>query len=359
MHRRTLDDDDDDGAAASAVSYMVAMLVRSSLGEETCAPPGLSYIPPDQSLGAVREEAELVIFSAVDALFARAAPRACSPCDIDLVVVCCSLCAPAPAFSEMVVSRYGMRSDVRSVNLSGMGCGAGLIAVDLAASLLRAMPRGARALVVSTEILSSNYYPGFRLRRAVRTNSAADDTAYRCVFQEEDGKGNLGTRSAFGDKLKANLAAFAPGVLPASELLLVALSAAAGRILCRQIGSMYRPNFRKVFQHFCVHATALAVVDTVQRGLGLSDGNVEASRMTLHRFGHTSSSSVMYELVYTEAKGRTRKGDRVWMISFGAGFECTSVAWECVDPASEADGSWADCIHRYPVRLVGRRHPNI
>jgi 3-ketoacyl-CoA synthase len=77
-----------------------------------------------------------------------------------VVIVCCSVCAPDPALSDMIVNRYGKRSDVRSVNLSGMGCGAGLIAVDLAASLLRAMPRGARALVVLTEILSSSYYVG-------------------------------------------------------------------------------------------------------------------------------------------------------------------------------------------------------
>jgi 3-ketoacyl-CoA synthase len=64
------------------------------------------------------------------------------------------------------------------------------------------------------------------------------------------------------------------------------------------------------------------MVDTVQRGLGVSDDDVEPSRMTLHQFGYTLSSSVMYELAYTKAKGRMRKGDRVWMISFGVGFEC-------------------------------------
>lgn len=121
-------------------------------------------------------------------------------------------------------------------------------------------------------------------------------------------------------------------VLPASELLLLALSAAARRILGRRVGGTYQLNFRRAIEHFCVHAAALGVVDAVQRGIGLSDGDVEASRMTLHRFGYTSSSSVMYGLVYIEAKDRMRKRDRVWMISFGGGFECTSVAWECVEP---------------------------
>jgi len=54
--------------------------------------------------------------------------------------------------------------------------------------------------------------------------------------------------------------------------------------------------------------------------------------MRLHCFGNTYSSSVLYELAYIKAKGSMRKGDRVWMISFGAAFDCncSSVAWECL-----------------------------
>ncbi|TVU04684.1 hypothetical protein EJB05_47814, partial [Eragrostis curvula] len=370
VHSRESDED--------VVSFTARMLERAGLGEETCVPPALRYIPPDQSLRAAGEEAELVIFSAVDALFSKLPQAKAS--DVNLVVVCCSLCAPVPSWSDMVVHRYAMRRDVRSVNLSGMGCGAGLVAVGLAERLLRAMPRGSRALVITTEILTSNYYAGsdrsmlgancmfrmsgaamllstspaagsarFRLLgRAVRTCGAARDVAYRCVFQEEDDEGRLGTRvdaafhSVAGDMIKANVqAAFALiRVLPVRELLL-----RSGPRTLR------RPNFRLAFDHFCVHAAALGVVDMLQQGLGLSDDDVEAARMTLHRFGYTSSSSVLYELAYIEAKGRMRKGDRVCMISFGAGFECTSVAWECVEPATHADGSWADCIDRYPVRL--------
>jgi 3-ketoacyl-CoA synthase len=73
--------------------------------------------------------------------------------------------------------------------------------------------------------------------------------------------------------------------------------------------------------------------------------------MALHRFGNTSSSSVWYELAYIEAKGRMRKGDRVWMIGFGSGFKCNSAAWECIKPAPNADGPWATSIHRYPVDI--------
>ncbi|KAK3160958.1 hypothetical protein QOZ80_1BG0069360 [Eleusine coracana subsp. coracana] len=308
------------------------------------------------------------------------------PQDIDAVVVNCSIFAPTPAFVDMIVNRYKLRPDVRNVNLSGMGCSAGLVSVGVAKNILQVAPPGTHVLIVSTEILSSQNYVGkeremlmpncifrmgagamilsnspdharFKLGRVVRTTTAARDSSYRCVFQEEDKEGHLGVRLSkdllvtAGQALKSNIAAFATHVLPASEKLLVAVSLlkralARGKVRVR----LYRPDFRTAFEHFCIHAGGRAVIDDVQRGLGLSDADVEASRMTLHRFGNTSSSSMLYELAYIEAKGRMNKGDRVWMIAFGSGFKCNSVAWECIKPATGA-GPWADCIHRYPVRL--------
>ncbi|KAM0849502.1 hypothetical protein ACQ4PT_053684 [Festuca glaucescens] len=280
------------------------------------------------------------------------------PADIDVLVVNCSIFTPVPVFADMVVNRYKLRADVKIVNLSGMGCSAGLVSVGLAKNVLQTAPPGTRVLIVSTEILSSQYYVGteramllpnclfrmgaaamilsnsadharFRLRRVVRTVTAARDADYRCVFQEEDDNGNTGIRlskdlaTTAGYALKNNIAAFGPLVLPAWEQLLVALTIIKRKLLSGR----------------------------AKHGLGLSDDDVEASRMTLHRFGNTSSSSVLYELAYLEAKGRMGMGDRVWMISFGAGFDCNSVAWECLKPASNADGPWAECISRYPVQL--------
>ncbi|XP_062212468.1 3-ketoacyl-CoA synthase 6-like [Phragmites australis] len=367
-----------------SVSFAIRLLERSGLSEETCVPDAYHYMPPDRSLKASREETELVIFSAIDDVFARTSVK---PKEIDVLIVNCSIFTPTPVFADMVVNRYKLRADVKNVNLSGMGCSAGLVSVGLAKNLLQVAPPGTNVLIVSTEILSSQYYVGteramllpnclfrmggatmilsnsserarFKLGRVVRTVTAARDADYRCVFQEEDDKGNTGIRlskdltTTAGHALKSNITVFGPLVLPASEQLLVALSLLKQKLLSGGAKvRLYRPDFRTAFEHFCIHAGGRGVIDEVQHGLGLSDDDVEASRMTLHRFGNTSSSSVLYELAYIEAKGRMRKGDRVWMISFGAGFDCNSVAWECIKPAADADGPWADCIRRYPVQL--------
>ncbi|EER88189.1 3-ketoacyl-CoA synthase 6 [Sorghum bicolor] len=364
--------------------FLTRLYERSGLGEETCVPLVGHYIDPAKysKFEDGREEAQMAVFSAIDELFSktRIAPQA-----IDILVTNCSEFNPTPTFSDMVINRYKMRSDIHHVHLSSMGCSAGLISVELVKNLLQAAPFGANALVVSTETLSGNPYLGnerpmllpyclfrmggaavllstsptmarFRLRCIMRTLTAASDQSYQCIYKEEDDKGftgvNLSTDlvAVAARTVKANITSIAPLVLPPSEKLLFAASFAARKLLNGRV-KLYIPDFLSVFQHLCIHAGGRAVIDGVQRNFGLSDEKVEPSRMTLHRFGNTSSSSLWYELAYVEAKGRMYKGNQVWMIGFGSGFKCNSAVWECIRPVHDAHGPWANCIDRYPVHI--------
>ncbi|CAI0552387.1 unnamed protein product [Linum tenue] len=368
-----------------SVEFQMRILERSGLGEETCLPPAIHYIPPKPTMESARGEAELVIFSAVDSLFERTGLK---PRDIDILIVNCSLFSPTPSLSAMVVNKYKLRSNVKSFNLSGMGCSAGMISIDLARDLLQVHPNS-NAVVVSTEIITPNYYQGkeramllpnclfrmggaaillsnrrshrsrakYRLVHVVRTHKGGDDKAYRCVYEEEDREGKVGINlskdlmAIAGEALKSNITTIGPLVLPASEQLLF-LMTLIGRKIFNPKWKPYIPDFKQAFEHFCIHAGGRAVIDELQKNLQLSAEHVEASRMTLHRFGNTSSSSLWYELSYIEAKGRMRRGDRVWQIAFGSGFKCNSAVWKCNRTIkSPTDCPWADCIDRYPVHI--------
>ncbi|OIT36837.1 3-ketoacyl-coa synthase 5, partial [Nicotiana attenuata] len=181
------------------------ILERSGLGEETCLPPACHYIPPTSTMESARAEAEVVIFSAIDNLMKKTCLK---PKDIDILIVNCSLCFPNPSLSAMVVNKYKLRSNIKSYNLSSMGCSAGLISIDLARDLLQVLPNSS-SLVVSTKIITPNYYQGgaaillsnrrkdnsrakYRLMYVVRTHKGADDKAYRCVFEQEYPQGKVG-----------------------------------------------------------------------------------------------------------------------------------------------------------------------
>ena len=105
-----------------------------------------------------RAEAEVVLFSCLDALFASTAPSI-GPRDVDVLIVNCSLFVPTPSLSSLLVNRYRMRHDVQSYQLGGMGCSAGVIALHLARDLLQVY-RSARCLVVSTEIITQSIHIG-------------------------------------------------------------------------------------------------------------------------------------------------------------------------------------------------------
>eukprot|EP00897_Mesotaenium_endlicherianum_P009615 jgi/Mesen1/8682/ME000510S08077 len=369
-----------------SLEFQRKIIERSGLGDETYLPEGVRNIPANPSMASARKEAEDVMFGALDELFEKTGVK---PKDIGILVLNCSLFNPTPSLSAMIINKYKMRGSVRSYNLGGMGCSAGVISIDLAKDLLQ-VHRSNYAIVLSTENITLNWYFGnkrsmlipnclFRMggaamllsnrgkdrRRAkyqlvhtVRTHKGADDKCFRCVYQDEDENGQVGVSlskelmAIAGDALKTNITTLGPLVLPLSEQLLFFLSLVARKVFNMKVKA-YIPDFKLAFEHFCIHAGGRAVIDELEKNLQLSAEQVEPSRMTLYRFGNTSSSSIWYELAYSEAKGRVRRGDRVWQIAFGSGFKCNSAVWRALRTIKPdlKRGPWNDCIDRMPVQI--------
>ena len=196
-----------------------------------------------------------------------------------MLIVNCSLFNPTPSLASMVVHRNKMREDVKSFNLGGMGCSAGLIAVDLARDMLQANP-GCYAVVVSTENITLNWYfgndrsmllsnsifrmggaaallsnrradarrPKYRPLHTVRSHKGAADECYGCVYQREDGTGRVGVSLArelmavAEDALKTNITTLGPLVLPLSEQLKFLRSLVLRRVLRSRNVRTYIPD---------------------------------------------------------------------------------------------------------------------
>ncbi|XP_039143501.1 LOW QUALITY PROTEIN: 3-ketoacyl-CoA synthase 11-like [Dioscorea cayenensis subsp. rotundata] len=368
------------------LEFQRKILERSGLGEDTYLPEAVLNVPPNPCMAEARKEAEAVMFGAVDELFAKTNVK---PKDIGILIINCSLFNPTPSLSAMVVNHYKLRGNIVSFNLGGMGCSAGLLSIALAKDLLQVYPNS-YALVISMENITLNWYFGnnrsmlvsnclfrmggaaillsnkrsdkgrskYQLVHTVRTHKGADDKCFSCVTQEEDDNGKIGVAlskdlmGVAGDALKTTLPLLGPLVLPMSEQLLF-FATLVGRKLLKMKIKPYIPDFKLAFEHFCIHAGGRAVLDELEKNLHLSDWHMEPSRMTLFRFGNTSSSSLWYELAYTEGKGRVKKNDRVWQIAFGSGFKCNSAVWKAlktVNPAKEKN-PWMDEIDNFPVSV--------
>jgi len=152
--------------------------------------------------------------------------------------------------------------------------------------------------------------------------------------------------------LKLNIATIGPMVLPFSEQLRYVVSLILQKMRIATRTSLYTPDFKRAFEHFSMHTGGKAVIQAIERNLALLKEDADPSMMTLHRFGNTSYSSIWYELGYIEAKGKMKRGVRVWQIAFGSGFKCNSAVWKCIyNEGADIANIWEDEIHRYPVEI--------
>lgn len=370
--------------------FLLKAIVSSGIGEQTYAPKmvfhGREQCPTYED-GIV--EMDEFFQDSIDKLLKR---TGILPSEIDILVVNISMLACIASLSSRIINQYKLREDVKVYNLTGMGCSASLISINIVQNIFKTM-KNKYALVVTSESLSPNWYSGndrsmilanclfrsggcamiltnkvalknkamFKLKCLVRTHHGAKDESYNCCIQKEDEKNQIGfhlgknlpkaATRAFVDNLKE----IAPKILPVRELVRF-LVVSYGRKMKRgsnKDGGASRPviNFKTGVDHFCIHTGGKAVIDGIGQSLILSEYDLEPARMTLHRFGNTSASSLWYVLGYMEAKKRLKKGDRVFMISFGAGFKCNSCLWEVVRDLGN-ENVWSDCIDNYPPKTL-------
>ncbi|CAI8585287.1 unnamed protein product [Vicia faba] len=292
--------------------------------------------------------------------------------------------------SSRIINRYKMREDVKVFNLAGMGCSASVVAIDLVQQLFKTH-ENSLGIVVSTEELGSHWYCGkdkrmmlpncifrsggcsmlftnkmelrnkaiLKLKHMQRTQFGADGEAYNCCIQVEDKEGFAGFRltkrlvKIAAQALTVNLHSMAPKILPLWELVrffrFSVFFSHGGEMVKKPIFNVLGGgiNLKTGIEHFCVHPGGKAVLDEVGKGLRLNEYDLEPAKMAFHRWGNTSAGGLWYVLGYMEAKKRLKKGDRVLMISLGAGFKCNTCVWEVMRDLSDAN-VWKDCIDSYP-----------
>ncbi|KAL5726300.1 very-long-chain 3-oxoacyl-CoA synthase [Ranunculus cassubicifolius] len=354
--------------------FLLKIIVNSGIGEDTYAPSSIlmgKEQAPSLSDGIL--EMDEFFYQTLDNLFSK---TKILPSDIDLLVVNVSTFTPVPSLSARIVNHYKMREDVKVFNLSGMGCSASLISLNLVQNIFKSR-KYMLALVLASESIAPNWYLGtnksmmlpnilfrsggtaillsnnpnfkskalFKLQYLVRTHLGANDDAFQCVAQKEDEEGYLGVSlseklpKVAAQAINLNLRELVPKIIPLTELL--------GYVIRSYLQGKSTINLKTSINHFIIHTGGARVIDGIGRNLGLNEYDLEPSRSTLHRFGNTSASSLWYVLAYMEAKRRLKKGNTVLMINPGGGFKCNTCVLEVVKDLDD-ENVWKDCIGRYP-----------
>eukprot|EP00882_Tetradesmus_deserticola_P000731 GHRQ01000798.1.p1 GENE.GHRQ01000798.1~~GHRQ01000798.1.p1 ORF type:complete len:504 (+),score=238.10 GHRQ01000798.1:145-1656(+) len=377
--RRNAFNTDSVDEALDLLDFCYKIVSRSGLSENgTYLPkaihPKYSCVTPKTSIDDAMDEARMVMCGAMEGLLKR---QGLAPKDVDIIVTTCSIFCPTPSLASMVVNHFGMRPDVQSYHLGGMGCSNGVVAVNLLKDLLRSRPN-CNAILLTTEITTPAYYKGkdkhrqvtnmifrtgasavlFSNKRAMvrrakyvlatnyRVHLASRDPAYKCIWFGPDDEGNngiyLGKDVVTEASKSLSMAMFkvAPSILNASQIAAYAATEVQRKLLGRKVPA-YKPVFTQCLDHFLIHAGGAKVLDGIGKELQLDEAAMEPSRMVLHDYGNVSSSTTWYTLGYVESVRGAKKGDRLLQIGVGSGIKCGVNVWQAVRDVHDVQDAWA------------------
>lgn len=363
----------------SSKDFMVKVFAKSGI-----SPTG-TYLPaainpliakePCNSIPAALEEARMVMTGAVSDLLEKTGTR---PGEIDILITNCSIFCPTPSLSSMLVNHFKFKKNIQSYNLGGMGCGNGVVAVNLVRDLLQAHP-GSKALFVPAEITTYCFYPGadntfmvancifrmggaaalfsnessrrssakYQLLHAERVHTGQDAASYSCMAWRPDPTGVNGVYLGrdvvqhAGVALQHCLEEVAPRVLTWRQYGEAACNTFQRKVLGRRDVGRYSPEFAdSIVRHFAIHAGGYAVLKGIQDGMKLPNGKMLPSFAALREYGNTSCSTTWYVMAYMETCDSVKKGEVVMQIGMGGGMKAGVNIWRALRDNHSTHTAW-------------------
>ena len=254
----------------------------------------------------------------------------------DVRYLCCvsSTGLLTPGFSALLIRELGLRRDCGRADVVGMGCNAGLNALNPVAAWAAANP-GQLAVMICIEVCSAAYVFDGSMRTAVVNSLFGDGAAAVAVRSAGSGPGGAGLlkfssllipdaidamRYDWDDALHKYsffLDPHVPYVVGAhSEAALDGLLAGTG------VG-------RDRIAHWIAHSGGRKVIDAVKINLGLTEHDLRHTSAVLREYGNLSSGSFLFSYQRLLDEGRTAAGDYGVLMTMGPGstIEMALVQW--------------------------------
>jgi len=295
------------------------------------------YLPEVQGPGEAPEESSLALWQkhleGAMAMGSEAIARALEPLglsvrDVDYLVCVSSTGFLCPSLTAHFVAKLGFRTDIHRVDVVGMGCNAGLNALQPLVNYCRENVKGL-GLELCVEVCSAAYVFDGTLRTSVVNSLFGDGAAAVAVGSGRDrwrhGAQILGFTSHIipeaidamrfdfdGEKNSFFLDKNIPYVI--GESVHVPVDA-----LLNKFGLE-----RSDIAHWIVHSGGKKVIDAIKYSLGLSEYDVRHTRNVLRELGNLSSGSFLHSLDRLMREPQVGCGDYVVMITMGPGssIEC-------------------------------------
>ena len=223
-----------------------------------------------------------------------------------------------PGLSNYLIEELDLDRDVRAYDLVGSGCGGAVPNVEMAIPRAGEEPSGA-VLCVSVEICTATFQMSNDPSLLVSNALFADGAGAAVLRRGAPGLEVVSSRTLHEPRYREDIRyVYRGGEL--HNQISATLPAKSGRVVEKLVRELLEREGldRDDIDHWAMHPGGEKVMDSIQRRLGLEDGDMRPSREVLREHGNLSSATVWFVLRRILDDGM-ESGDLCLMVAFGAG----------------------------------------
>ncbi len=293
-------------------------------------PDASGTMPDESSLELATKHRREAMAIGREAIARALAPLGLGASDVDYLVCVTTTGFLCPSLTAHFIAELGFRRDIHRVDVVGMGCNAGLNALQPLANFCALNP-GRIGIQLCVEVCSAAYVFDMTMRTSV----------VNCLFG--DGAAATVLCAAPPDRHAApgpTLLGFASHIIPeavgamrfdfdgvkSSFFLDKEIPYVIGQnvhIPVDRLLTRFRLKRRNV-AHWIVHSGGKKVIDSIKYSLDLTDHDVRHTQGVLRDYGNLSSGSFLFSLERLVREGVVASGDHVMLMTMGPGstIEC-------------------------------------
>ncbi|MEV6834732.1 3,5-dihydroxyphenylacetyl-CoA synthase DpgA [Streptomyces sp. NPDC051133] len=289
-------------------------------------------VPPPGADGRPRPETQGELLAKHKARGTELGARALQSClkridaavsDIDYLVCVSSTGLLTPGFSALLIRELGIPTSCSRLDIVGMGCNAGLNALNATTGWATANP-GRLALMVCVEVCSAAYVFDGTMRTSVVNSLFGDGAAAVAVAHGTERPGPQVLKYAsriVPDAVDAMRYDWDDEQGKFSFFLDRDVPYVVGAHAEEVIGDLLSETGvrRSEIAHWLIHSGGKKVIDSVGVNLGLTGYDVRHTTSVLRDFGNLSSGSFLFSYERLLEEGVVRPGDYGVLMTMGPG----------------------------------------
>ena len=228
----------------------------------------------------------------------------------------------APGFDNYLIQKFNIPTDVKRTHIGFMGCAAALIGFNSSMEALSTLEGNKNILMVAIEICSL-HFQAEPTKDNILANLILADGAAAVLFSNNQSKSGLKLidTASFLFKGSAEFMGWEIGnsgfeMILSQELpkLIFEQAMPQLKLLLHRIGIN-----KEEIKYWALHPGGRAILDSMQKGLELSDEAMIPSRKVLKNYGNMSSASILFVLKEIISSNIIAKGEYCCAVAFGPG----------------------------------------